>query len=117
MNILTKILLFPVSRRRVESNMIENFIDMLKSDLEVRGFLDAKALPGNLMMRLVEEAYSRAAMTETDGRARYGKMYRELERVAVDLVLLQGNPTTGNPALQAILSHHGYEVGKGMGET
>jgi hypothetical protein len=106
MNFITKILMLPVSRRKVETNTLENYKGILEADLELRKVTRSKDFSEALLTRLVQEAYRRAAEQDSEGIARYGAMYRQIEEVAKDVAIACNNEMAANETIRGILSHH-----------
>lgn len=111
MNLLMKILLFPVSRRRVALDTLANFRELLSTDLEVRKFEKLHLLNEQVLDRLVTEAYRIAAEQEADNIARNGKMYEAVEIIAEQTVLSFRSPKKADPIVRRIMVHNGILEG------
>ncbi|MDI1335647.1 MAG: hypothetical protein PSU94_05620 [Lacunisphaera sp.] len=103
-----KLLMLPVARRQVESNMLSDYRDFLLTDLELRKVSRWKEFPEALLDRLVQEAYRRSALQDSEGVARHGALFDQIEKMAEEVRLICNSEVAADEVLKTILSHHGF---------
>ena len=84
-----------------------SMVTLLNEELTERGFSPDAPLPKKVLAACVEEAYRRAADVEDDKLARYGRMYREIEAVAGEIIGAASNERGSKSRVESILSFHG----------
>ncbi len=108
MNLLLKLLWRPVSRRKVDREFLADFEAVFDAVLEKRGLKSIVSQP--LLACLVEEAYSRAALQESDRVPRYNAMLEQVESIADKIADRFAGKTEADPAIDTILVHHGMKI-------
>ena len=106
MNLVAKLLALTIWRRVVQPKSMATMIVFLREDLKDLGFYKQSDFPNGVMHVFTEEAYRRAAEREKDKLARYGRMYREIEIVAREIVAAFQGDDAADPRIKKILEFH-----------
>lgn len=80
-------------------------VDLLGVDLKEHG-VAVSEIPAAVLEKFVWEAYRRAADGEDDKRARYGRFYEEIERVAAEIAKGLDGESDVDPSVKKILEFH-----------
>jgi hypothetical protein len=106
MNVLMRVLTWPVSRRKVDAATLSSFSELLFSEISVRNFPAIDKLTPVILDRLVTEAYRMAEEKEADHIARYGRFIECIEYIADQVVLAAKRPDEADRLISRILIHN-----------
>jgi hypothetical protein len=94
MNLLHRSFAFLLARVTVKPSTLNRSVGLLRIYLDERELEDAKDIPEDVCLKIVQEAWRRAAESEKDKVARCGRFYRQLDALAGEMVnALHGIPT------------------------
>ena len=98
--------LFLFRRFAYPVNSLHRCAPVLKEQLTKKHCNLADKISADAYARLVQEAFTRAGSTESDGRARYGTLFKEIDLMANSITDAAEGKRAWDPRIKNILIFH-----------